>query len=363
MQAWDVIIVGGGPSGTSTALHLSHRDPSWGARTLILEKARYPRPKLCGGGVTEYGTKCLERIGLDLHDIPNVPIDELRMVRGKYQGSFRQGHGLTIIRRDQLDAWLASKASDRGVKIHEGETVLDVETQAGGVRVKTDRGEYEARVLVAADGSNGLTRRRLGLEDKERVGRAMEILTPADDPGSRKIFEDRTAVFDFSASVDGLQGYYWDFPCWVDGRPHLNRGVYDARTSPERARADLKAIFGAALAERGLDINSIQLMGHPIRWYEPRGRFSLPRVLLVGDNAGADPLIGEGIAFALGYGDIASAAIIDAFARRDFSFRDYGRRITESEYGEVLETRWVQARQLYRHKNPMIVPMFSLRRT
>jgi len=74
----------------------------------------------------------------------------------------------------------------------------------------------------------------------------MEILTPVEDAASRALFENKVAVFDFSASTDGLQRYYWEFPCVVRGEPCINRGVYDARTVPApRARASSASTFCA----------------------------------------------------------------------------------------------------------------------
>lgn len=358
MERWDLIIVGGGPAGLSTALHLCRLDPAWAARILILEKARYPRHKLCGGGITEYGLRCLSGLGLDIAEVPRVPIDELRMVRGRHRASFHSGHGLTIFRRDAFDAWLAQKVLAAGVRLSQGETVSRLETTKGGVQVTTDRGSYLARALVAADGSNGICRRQLGAADLGRVGRAIELLTPVRGPLDEALFSKRVAVFDFSPAPADLQGYYWDFPCWVDGRPHINRGVYDARTAPERPRADLKAILAGCLAEREIDIASCELMGHPIRWFEPTLALSQPHVLYAGDSAGADPLLGEGIAFALGYGGVAADTLAAAFRARDFRFEDYAARLRASEYGQILEDRVRQAKQLYRHRHPLLLPTF-----
>lgn len=358
MERWDLIIVGGGPAGLSTALHLCQKDPRWAGRVLILEKARYPRHKLCGGGITEYGLRCLSGLGLDIAELPTVPIDELRMVRGKHRASFHSGHGLTIVRRDAFDAWLATKALGAGLSLHQGETVSQLEKVRGGVRLTTDRGVYQARALVAADGSNGICRRQLGDADLGRVGRAIELLTPVRGALDEALFEKRVAIFDFSPAPADLQGYYWDFPCWVDGRPHINRGVYDARTAPERPRADLKAILASCLAERQIDIAHCELMGHPIRWFEPALALSQPHVLYAGDSAGADPLLGEGIAFALGYGSVAADTLEAAFRARSFGFEDYSARLRASEYGQILEDRVRQAKQLYRHRHPLMLPTF-----
>lgn len=56
--AVDVLIVGSGPSGMSTALHLVHQDPTWAKRIIVVDKAIHPREKLCGGGITHLGQMC-----------------------------------------------------------------------------------------------------------------------------------------------------------------------------------------------------------------------------------------------------------------------------------------------------------------
>lgn len=355
MEPWDVVVVGGGPSGVSTALHLVQQDPSWASRVLVLEKAHYPRPKLCGGGISEYGAVVLQGLGLELAEVPQVAIEDMQFVRGKRVLSLPRGFGMVVVRRAEFDAWLAGKAMDRGITIHQGESVAEVTPHAGGVTVRSDKGTYEARTLVVADGSRGTLRRKLGLDDDNHVARALEILTPADDEASRALFDKQIAVFDFTPSVAGLQGYYWDFPCVVGGKPHVNRGVYDARTVPDRPRADLKAILADCLAQRGLDLAQCELMGHPIRWFDPEAPAALPHVILAGDAAGADPLIGEGISFALAYGAATAYAIVDAFARDDFSYTSHLARLRSSPYGKLLEERLAQARALYRHPNPLMV--------
>jgi flavin-dependent dehydrogenase len=135
----------------------------------------------------------------------------------------------------------------------------------------------------------------------------------------------------------------------------MNRGVFDSRARPERPKADLVRELHDALEDRERDLDDYKLKGHPIRWFDKKGRFAVPRVLLAGDAAGADPLMGEGISFALGYGDVAASAIDDAFARNDLSFADYRDRILGHHLLRQLPIRVRLARLVYLLKYPWLV--------
>ena len=152
-----------------------------------------------------------------------------------------------------------------------------------------------------------------------------------------------------------LQGYYWDFPSYVAGKAVMNRGVFDSRARPERPKADLKKTIQVSLAERERNLADYKLKGHPIRWFDKEGKFAMARVILAGDSAGADPLFGEGISFALGYGVPASQAIISAFAENDFTFADYRQRLLDDLLLSQLPTRVWLAKLAYVRRFPWFV--------
>ncbi|MFN2303291.1 MAG: hypothetical protein ACK2TV_06110, partial [Anaerolineales bacterium] len=167
-------------------------------------------------------------------------------------------------------------------------------------------------------------------------------------------FRDGVAVFDFTPMIDGLQGYYWDFPSYINGKPFMNRGIFDSRARTERPKADLKNILRHSLAERDRVLADFELKGHPIRWWSRKNQFSMPRILLVGDAAGADPLVGEGISFALGYGEVAALTIDNAFSNQDFSFEDYRHRLLDHPLFHQLDIRTRLARVAYKIQNPWL---------
>ena len=105
----DVLIVGSGPSGTSTALHLIKSNPNWAKRITIVDKAIHPREKLCGGGVTHMGQNILADLGLPFEP-ESFEVKEVKLVYRDKSYSFLGDPVFRIIRRDEFDHWLVKTA-------------------------------------------------------------------------------------------------------------------------------------------------------------------------------------------------------------------------------------------------------------
>lgn len=347
IQQVDVLIVGTGPSGTSTALHLIQQDAAWAKRIVMVDKAVHPREKLCGGGITHMGRNIISQLGLALE--PNhFDLHEARLTYRNKQYSFFGKPVFTIVRRDEFDHWLLQTAVAQGVTVRQGEAVNSVTLHDDYVAVVTEQATFHAKTVVAADGSKSFVRRALKWEGPSHVARLVEVLTP-ENAATTPEFQERTAVFEFDQTTAfGLQGYYWDFPSYVNNKPFMNRGLFDSRAQPGRPKADLKTTFSSALAERERDLDEYKLKGHPIRWWDKNSQFAQPHVLLVGDAAGADPLMGEGISFALGYGKVAAAAIQQAFATEDYSYKTYRKMLLADPLFKQLNFRTWAAKLAYR---------------
>ena len=348
MEYVDLLIIGAGPAGLSTALHLIHQNPGWAERMILLDKAAHPRHKLCAGGMTRYGLELLQDLNISVPlPIPQAMVDEARFALGQRTIHLRGRPMFVVFNREEFDDCLAKIARERGVVIHENEGAKQLTIDDEGVTVTTSRGLYRAKAVVGADGSRGIVRRALKREkERTRVARLLETATPA--PETAPQFTKNYAQFDFTGVRSDLQGYTWDFPSRVAGKPHFNRGVYDSRVSRSRAKAILPHVLNGALREMGTDPATTKIEGHPIHWFSPQNRFSVRRILLVGDAAGADPLFGEGIGPALGYGKVAAEALQLAYAKGDFTLKHYRRRILGSKLGFYLLLRWAAAWWSYR---------------
>lgn len=349
MQHYDVIIVGAGPAGISTALHLQQIAPDLASRTLILEKARHPRPKPCAGGILPDGIHILRDLGLDCSEVPHV-----RAIVANFQFEGRgiaatardESIAFIVVYRPELDAWLVEKARERGLNIQENTPVQRIVLGKDGVEVITPEQRYRAQVVIGADGAHSVVRRTVS-RARPRFARTLLLWAP---PAPRSSHQPDQAYFEFSCTTRGVPGYIWDFPVEVEGRPMRCWGIYTVGPSADGMRDLLRE----AMAREGYHLEDYRLYGGIIPQFDPGGPFAAPHTLLVGDAAGVDPFYGEGIAPGLGYGQLAAAAVADAFARGDFSFQDYRRNLMRSELGRMLRWRLLATRTVYRLASPPI---------
>jgi flavin-dependent dehydrogenase len=343
MERRDVIIAGGGPAGAATALALVRADPTLADRILVLEKARHPRPKVCAGGLIPHTLACLDELGVGLV-VPHVMVDRARVEVPGQRIELEGARFCAVVRRAELDASLVAAVRAHGVEVREDEKIVALTRVADGIELETTRGRYAASILVGADGSGSLVRRRLvdaPVAAREEVARAVMADVPVGpQPGAWDGHARARYDFDFRAVSRGLAGYGWAFPCLIGGVPHVNAGVYAWR----RTGADLVALLQELQSELGGA--TIRHQAAPIRCYG-KAPFVTPHVLLVGDAAGVEPLMGEGISFALEYGRWAADEIASALGRRDYAFADAESRFRRGWVGRKLHRLGQAATMFY----------------
>ncbi len=290
---FDVIVVGAGPAGSTTAYECAIR----GLTALLLDKVGFPRDKPCGGGIT-FRTAALLAAGLP-------PVTERTITAIEF--TLRHKRGFTrsfpeplvyMTQRRRFDAWLVERALAAGATLRERTAVRAVEQQHHQVVVRSDNETFIGRTLVAADGANGPTARLAGLAGSRWLGIALEgnIALRGGVP------ENWAARLGINiGSVPG--GYGWLFP----KGDHLNFGVYAWRP----AGPDLRSHLAQLVQAYGFDPADLRdLRGHHLPVRTRRAPLASGNVLLAGDAAGLiDPFTGEGIYGAVCSGRLAAEQI------------------------------------------------------
>jgi flavin-dependent dehydrogenase len=307
-ESVDAVIVGGGPAGTVTAIALARADPALAERVVLLERARYPREKYCAGAVGGRGDKALEH--LDARpDVPSVPIRGI-----SFRGKEREGSAFIapigrVVRRIEFDAALAETARARGVRVVEDAKVERVDQDGARARVTTQKGAFEARIVVGADGVGSVVRKAMGLGAGTMRAQVLELDTEQVE-GDR----DR-GLLHFDASDHDLTGYFWDFPTVVGGSELVCRGIYHLRIGDRDV--DLTARLSQYLARIGLDVRKYKNKRYAERGIDFDERLAQGSLMLAGEAAGIDPITGEGIAQAIEYGKMAGEFVARALRRRE----------------------------------------------
>ena len=312
MATYDAVVAGAGPAGSTAARLLAER----GTSVLLLDKHRFPRDKPCGGGVTLRAAA--------VQDIDLLPVVERTIYGARF--SLRLGDSFDrtyakpltyMTQRCLLDEHLAEKAAAAGADFHDGEAIREV----GGhhdaplhpdLTIRTSHGTYSARVLIGADGANGVTARAANLRPRFEEAVALE----GNLPFAPDIPEDWREYV--GIDLGGLAGGYgWVFP----KQEHLNLGVGAWKYAGFTLRPKLTELC----RRYGFDPSRLEnLRGHHLPLRTSRSPIASGPIALVGDAAGLiDPLSGEGIHMAFASGRLAAANAMRYLAGETTSMAGY----------------------------------------
>lgn len=305
-RVWDLIVIGAGPSGSSAARVAAEA----GATVLILDRARFPRYKTCGGGL----------IGISMAHLP-APVlatieQQARFVRFSLRGRSVTRHRsidpiLSLVQRERFDEALVGAAVDAGAIFVDGVVVKSLVQEPGRtpettaqsgaalVEISTNRGVLVARVVIGADGTSGRVGRYVGVEYRG-TDLALELEVT------------RSAVTDH---LDGGVYFDWGKPAgsygWMFPKTDvITVGVIQAKGDPAATRQYLDTW----MSQLGLEKSEVERStGHLTQWRSPTSPLRRGHVLVVGDAAGLlDPWTREGISFALRSGCWAGEAAATA---------------------------------------------------
>jgi len=349
---WAIMIIGAGPAGISTWLHLQKYAPHLASRTLVIEKAVFPRDKLCAGAVGGWSAHVLEHLEVEL-DIPSLFVSDLEFRFGKQIEHLHEPNCFRVVQRMDFDYALTTTAVKRGLAIHEDETLIDIIRERNRLIVKTSKHNYRVQTIIGADGVFSAVRRMMMPHQNPRLAPTLQVSTAVDSQYDTEFYE-KKIVLNFTPINEDLQGYVWRVPCLKDGVPSIAHGVVDFRICLDQPRADMKGILGRELKSRNIQPKPDRWSSHPIHWFSNDDIISQPNVILVGDAAGIEPALGGGIHISLSYGQIAAWAVTAAFRKNDFSFHDYKKRMQSHIVGETIHKCTRLAQEVYGGKmNPV----------
>ncbi len=339
MGKFDVVIVGAGPAGSVAAYALARR----GERVALLDRARFPRPKLCGGLLTWKSMQLLRSVlGLDQEfllqsGVINYQSDRFSIYGPKHLlASGELSFPFHFTDRNRFDALLLECAGRAGAHIFEETRAAVCDPDKGWVTT-TDGQVFKARYVIGADGVNSAIRAAFpeGRIDHARwkhfLAPAIEISLPPDRfPRSVHCPELHIGML--------KAGYGWVFP----NKDRVILGICGLR----RNISNFSNLFRNYLEYLNIEkADEIRFKGYPLPYGNYLEQPWCGRVLLAGDAGGlVEPLFGEGIFFAMASGLYAGEAVAEALKNNGKPSLFYCQRLQSQILSEIKASdrfRWL----------------------
>jgi geranylgeranyl reductase family protein len=325
-----VLVVGGGPGGSATAYHLARQ----GVDVQFVDKAVFPREKVCGDGLTPRGVRALQHMDIDPTEPGFIRHDALRahgvdgFVADYRWPTLRDFPDFGVVRtRYDFDNLLMERAVKAGATFQQATEVVAPLIEDGwvtGATLKDERGEtreVRARFVVAADGASSRFASRAGVkrDHSKPVAIAARRYYRVDRPQAPVLESWLDLVDPTTNGTNGLMAAYgWIFPLG-DGLLNVGAGLLNTftRFKEVSAKKIMDVFLGQLPPELGINEESAAgpLLSGPIPMGINRTPLAVPGLLLVGDAAGVtNPFNGEGIAYAMETGELAAELLAEAIA-------------------------------------------------
>lgn len=352
---YDVLIVGGGPSGSMAGIQLIGS----GLRVAILDRARFPRIKPCGGGIS---CRAYRRFAHLAHVMKSVPTNWVhRLVFESPSGDaveFSSGQPLyAMIRRLEFDNALLDHCRRGGLEVREDVTIARVDIAPGAVRLtSTASEEFVADLVVGADGANSAVAVHTGMRGPWRQD---QIAIDGTEESPRTDLSAPPDAMYVYYGYGGAQGYGYVFP----KTSHVNAGVgyfleyyrRDVQQKPYAGHLEFLEHLKATGVVSGTSQRA-NFHAYVIPVAGPLQRVSADRILLAGDAAGfVNGFTAEGIYYAMVSGEHAGRTALAAIRARDVTVEFLRRhdRACEAELGRELRQSVVLQKRLF--ANPALI--------
>ena len=349
-MVYDIVVVGAGPAGSITAYSCAKA----GLQTLLIDKAKFPRDKPCGGGLSQRSMRALRLAGIE---VPAMMIDRV-ISRAELMGPDKIPFHIHapkpfgyITRRNRFDAYLTEQAIIAGADLIDCCELTNLEVHPNAIRCQTTQGEYKGVYVVGADGATTKVGRIAGLQNPmtaNEVGIALEVNAPIPDHAWDEKLDPSMIYLWF---LDIPYGYFWAFP-----RKHsLSLGVGGMASGLRRVPSLLKGCIRLFQKRMGLSPFSLEkFRGHMLPVFSLKSKgFTGHRILLVGDAAGfVDTFTGQGICYALESGLIAGHILCKTIKNHLSAVQlaaEY-EQLIQRRFGRELQESGTIARLVHSHR-------------
>lgn len=346
-----MVIVGAGPAGTSAALFAIAQQPALRHRMLVIDKAQFPREKICAGAIGARADRALAGIGIHIN-VASAPIRGL---------AARTGYGTLcerspkiigrVVRRHDFDNALLEQARLRGIHVREGVRLRHIQQNEQGFVLETNVGKLHCRAIIGADGVGSTVRRKLGLKRGHWHAQAIEC----DTPWHRS--DAKNDILSFDLSDRSYRGYSWDFPTICGNRSMVCRGIYRLTKTPAETALpgpDIAKLLAQRLQALGFDPAAFRFKRFAERGLARHAPYGGSGAMLIGEAAGIDPALGEGIPQAILYGACAGPYLAKKWARGKYSYADFGVHLRSTRLGLDLRLRQRATPLLYGNQRAFI---------